>query len=204
MSEPICLLGTRIILRDWRVEDLDLWEAWMEPHHSWHRLDAPYFGSMSDEEIVSRRSELERRIAVADWPDPRTNLVVSDRHTSKLIGRVSWYWTSQPTDWRTIGIDIYDSDRWRRGIGTEALGLWVDYLFASLPATVRLDLRTWSGNHAMVRLARKLGFVEEARFRLARVVNGSRHDSLGYGILRQEWEELHPNGFASSARSCDE
>lgn len=195
MNESIRLLGTQIVLRDWRVEDLDQWKAWMAPHHHWHRLDAPYFEPPTSDEIVSWLSKIEQRITAGDWPDPRTNLVIADGRTSKLIGRVSWYWTCQVTDWRTIGIVIYDSTCWRRGIGTESLGLWIDYLFASLPDMVRLDLRTWSGNQAMVQLANKLGFVEEARFRLARVVDGTRYDSLGYGILRGEWKKSHPNKF---------
>lgn len=126
MNESICLAGERIV-RDWLAEDIDSWKSWMEPHHRWHRLDAPYFGSMSNEEVDKRGRELKRRIEAADWPDPRTSLVISDRHTLELIGRVSWYWTSKATDWRTIGIIIFDSDRWRHGIGTEALGLWVGY-----------------------------------------------------------------------------
>jgi len=197
MNKSIYMVEKRIILRDWRAEDLDLWKSWMEPHHRWHRLDAPYFEPMSNGEVVKRQHELNRRIKAEDWPDPRTSLVIADRHTLELIGRVSWYWTCKATDWRTTGISIYDSDRWREGLGTESLGLWVDYLFASLPDMVRLDLRTWSGNQAMVQLAKKLGFVEEARFRLARVVDGTRYDSLGYGILREEWEQLHPKGFTA-------
>lgn len=35
-----------------------------------------------------------------------------------------------------------------------------------------LDLRTWSGNHGMMRLAEKLGFLQEACFRKARIVRG--------------------------------
>jgi putative hydrolase of HD superfamily len=48
----------------------------------------------------------------------------------------------------------------------------------------------------MVQLAEKLGFREEMRLRQARVVQGEYFDGMGYGILRQEWETLYPNGFA--------
>jgi hypothetical protein len=37
-----------------------------------------------------------------------------------------------------------------KGIGFEALGLWMDYLFEALPRIARLDLRTWSGNTGMM------------------------------------------------------
>jgi putative hydrolase of HD superfamily len=48
----------------------------------------------------------------------------------------------------------------------------------------------------MMRLAEKLGYKEEARFRMARIVEGEHFDSMGYGVLRSEWEMLYPNGFS--------
>ena len=90
---------------------------------------------------------------------------------------------------------IYNPNQWGKGRGYEALGLWSDYLFQVVPDIVRLDLRTWSGNAGMMRLAEKLGYHLEARFRDARVVNGEHFDGLGYGILRAEWASGYPVGF---------
>jgi aminoglycoside 2''-phosphotransferase len=47
----------------------------------------------------------------------------------------------------------------------------------------------------MMRLAEKLGFREEARFRDARIVENAYYDSVGYGTLRREWQERYPAGF---------
>ena len=47
----------------------------------------------------------------------------------------------------------------------------------------------------MIHLAEKIGFQEEARFRMARIVKGEYFDGLGYGILREEWQQHYPNGF---------
>ena len=66
--------------------------------------------------------------------------------------------------------------------------IWCQYLFTNFTEIVRLDLRTWSGNVGMMKLAEKLGFILEARFRKARIVNGKFYDSIGYGILRTEWD----------------
>jgi RimJ/RimL family protein N-acetyltransferase len=49
----------------------------------------------------------------------------------------------------------------------------------------------------MTRLAVKLGYTLEARFRKARIVKGAYYDGLGYGVLREEWRERYPNGFAA-------
>lgn len=50
----------------------------------------------------------------------------------------------------------------------------------------------------MIKLAKKLGFKEEAVFRMARIVEGEYYDGLGYGILRTEWEERYSKSFSSS------
>lgn len=123
-------------------------------------------------------------------------LVIALRDDDELIGTVTWTWESVETHWPLVGISIFDERLWGHGIGSEALGLWCEYLFDTLPQIVRLDLRTWSGNIGMVSLARKLGFVEEARFRNARIVDGEYFDGLGFGILRHEWCERYPDGFA--------
>jgi RimJ/RimL family protein N-acetyltransferase len=39
----------------------------------------------------------------------------------------------------------------------------------------------------MCRVGQKLGWTEEGRFRLARIVAGVRYDSVVYGVLRSEW-----------------
>lgn len=87
---------------------------------------------------------------------------------------------------------------WGHGIGYEALGLWCDYLFKVMPTLARLDLRTWSGNPGMMRLAQKLGYKEEACFRKARIVRGRYYDRPGYGMLREEWDARYPGGFVTS------
>lgn len=46
-----------------------------------------------------------------------------------------------------------------------------------------------------MRLAEKLGYRQEACFRKARIIEGQYFDSVGYGILCEEWEKLYPNGF---------
>lgn len=52
----------------------------------------------------------------------------------------------------------------------------------------------------MIKLAGKLGFLREACFRNARIVDGKYYDSLGFGILKSEWQEKYPNGFLVETR----
>lgn len=155
------LRGSRVVLRDWRSSDLPELREWLRPHQEWHRWDGPYFGPPTDEEPDRWCAALAASVAAADWPTPRRRLVIADPADDRLLGSVSWYYESEETDWRRIGIVLYDPAAWSGGRGTEAVALWTSYLVAT---------------------------TEEGRFRLARVVDGKHYDSVVYGVLRSEWE----------------
>jgi putative hydrolase of HD superfamily len=190
--------GKQINLRDWEEGDLSDYAHWLQPGHDWKRLDAPYYPSPNADEIHEIVDDQRNAIEFADWPNPRQQLIIANLQDNQMIGQVSWYWISEETHWPALGIVIYDPQHWRRGIGYEALGLWSDYLLQAQPLFVRLDLRTWSGNTGMMRLAQKVGYREEARFRKARIVDGQYYDGMGYGILREEWTARYPLGFAAT------
>jgi putative hydrolase of HD superfamily len=190
------LNGKTIILRDWLEDDVEIYGKWLAPGRAWQKLDGPYYPTATAEEIPLIVEKLRGKITESNWQTPRTRMVIA--RDDRMIGQVSRYWISEETDWCAVGIVIYDEKLWGQGIGYEALGLWCDYLFHELTRFVRLDLRTWSGNLGMMRLALKLGFAEEARFRMARIVEGRYYDGMGYGVLRSEWEARYPDGFAGS------
>ena len=190
------LLGKQIVLRDWLESDLPVYQSWMSNDHEWKQFDGPYF-VMDESKVPERIGRLRQAIAAAEWSNPRQRLPIADRATNAFIGMVSRYWESEETKWLSVGISIYDPAHWSGGRGFEALGLWSDYLLHEMPELVRLGLGTWSGNGRMMRLAEKLGFVQEACFRKARIVRGDYYDSVGYGVLREEWEGHYPEGFAA-------
>lgn len=190
--------GRRIVLRDAVLNDLEPLAFWLQPGQRWHELDGPYYPKPTSADIERMIQGRRSRIIEGRYPIPRESLVIADRGTGALLGHVTWYWESQETHWLSVGIGLYDPESWGKGFGYEALGLWGDYLFQGLPQLARLDLRTWSGNIGMMRLAEKIGFVQEARFRKARIVNGEYFDGLGYGMLREEWGQRYPAGFARS------
>lgn len=191
------LRGTTVVLRDWRLGDLGPHREWLRPHHEWHARDGPYFPPPTDDEADDACAGLRRQIISAQWPSPRTSLVVADPVSDILIGRVSWYFESEESDWRRIGVVLYDTAVRSRGRGTEAVRLRANHLF-STSEIVRLDFATWSGNTAMCRVGTKLGLAEEARFREARVVREQRYDGVVYGVLRAEWQDQSGQSAASA------
>lgn len=190
------LKGNKIVLRDWLVTDLPVYQSWLSNDHEWKQFDGPYF-VMDESKVPERIGRLHEAIAAAEWSNPRQRLAIADRATNDFMGMVSRYWESEETKWLSVGISIYNPTQWGGGLGFEALGLWSDYILREMPELVRLGLGTWSGNVRMMRLAEKLGFKQEACFRKARIVRGAYYDSLGYGVLREEWEARYPQGFAA-------
>ena len=66
------------------------------------------------------------------------NLKIITNLKNELLGEVSWYWKSQETNWLEIGIVIFDEKKWGKGIGIQALKLWVSEIFESKDEIVRL------------------------------------------------------------------
>jgi RimJ/RimL family protein N-acetyltransferase len=168
-----------------KVPDLAVYRAWQRPDAAWKAMDGPYYPLPTEEEL-DRLVAKHTALLEAGPTDPLRRFAIALRSTDELIGTVSRNWISQETNWPEVGITIFDPAHWGQGIGFEAMSLWVDLLFREHPEIVRLDMRTWSGNPRMMRLAEKLGFQLEARFRKARVVGGEYYDGLGYGLLREE------------------
>src|SRR5690606_26614556 len=90
--------------------------------------------------------------------------------------------------WLEMGIVIYLPEYWNGGYGTEAIKLWIEYLFESLPLIARVGYTTWSGNIRMIKVGEKLGMTMEGRMRKCRYYNGVYYDSIRMGLLREEWE----------------
>lgn len=174
------IVGRTVVLRDFEPADVPVLREWIRPHHDWHRWDGPYFDRPTDAEADAFCE------AVLSQATPRERLVVADPEDDRLVGLVSWYWESKVSDWRRIGVVLYDPATWSGGRGTEAVALWTTYLFVATDIA-RLDFMTWSGNERMCRVGARLGWTEEARFRDAREVDGQRYDSVVYGVLRSEW-----------------
>jgi RimJ/RimL family protein N-acetyltransferase len=183
----IQLVGKKIHLREWSLSDLFAYEHWQKPEHKWQSLNGPYYLNPIDQS-KKLAHELKLKIEQNNFPTPRSQLVIADIENDQILGVVTCYWESIETNWLCIGIIIYDSEKsWGKGIGFEAMKLWIDYLFLNHPQIVRLDMRTWSGNIGLIKLAHKLGFIQEACFRKARIVDNKYYDGLGFGILREEW-----------------
>ncbi len=179
---------TEIYLRRLELNDLESYYDLNKPTREYHKFNGPYYEKETEKELKARIKNIKTSLENNTYNSQ--NLMIANRKTNELIGQVSWYWKSVETNWMEIGIVIFNENYWGKGIGYKALNMWVDMLFLQKTEIVRLGLTTWSGNERMMKLAEKSGFVCEARYRKARIVDGEYYDSLSYGILREEWEQI--------------
>ena len=167
-------------MNDARLDTLYYWK-FEEPEQLSKRWNGPYIKETYETREAYRARMYKHAMLTTDvW---QHLCIVVD---GKTIGEVMAYWVDKNTDWLELGIVIYDPAYWEAHIGTEVFQLWVDYLFES-NVVHRLGISTWSGNVRMMKLAARVGMVEEARIREARVVDGVRYDAIKMGILRSEW-----------------
>jgi RimJ/RimL family protein N-acetyltransferase len=190
MTEHLWIGESRgIRLRHYTLADVDTYRRWLQPDKEWHRWNGPYGDLITVQEADAACARLAGSIEDGSYamqaPVQRAAIVTAEA-PDQLIGTVSWHWEAEESDWRRMGLAVYDPGIRGRGIGTAAFRVWTGYLFATTDV-VRLDYATWSGNERMLAVGRRLGFTEEGRFRDAREVRGERYDSVVMGVLRREW-----------------
>ncbi|GGO39613.1 GNAT family N-acetyltransferase [Deinococcus humi] len=175
-----------VTLRGRRPRDLPVLRRWLaDPQAEWRKWDAPYFhAAATTASLLAYVEQLERTPTRSD-----ERVIDLDGECVGMVNRSQ----EEPAGggWWDLGILIYDPAHWNRGIGTQALRLWVTATFDETDAHV-LTFTTWAGNTRMIRAAQRLGFQEAARIREARLVDGVRYDSVRLDLLRREWTPPGP------------
>jgi len=170
-----------VSLRPTVESDVADYVRWNVPDRKAWQFDGPWYGQGLDNIIDGRKKWLSGE----RLPPHRHLEIYAVEHGH--VGWVTAYLHSNDPHIPEAGIDIVEDGLWDEGLGTEAFGLWVDYLFAAFNLT-RLGCSTWSGNPRMIRVGEKLGFTLEGRIRRGCEVNGQFYDRIKMGLLRDEWQ----------------
>jgi RimJ/RimL family protein N-acetyltransferase len=182
--------GKLINLRTTRWSDLDDYERWKSSDLKAWQFDGPWY--KGKDPPLSAVINWRKKWLGGDRKPAYPFLEIETKDNIH-IGWVVVYYHEDDPHMPEIGIGIYEDSYWGKGMGTEALSLWIDYLFSERKFT-RLGFVTWEGNKGMIHIGEKLGFIEEARTRKSCEVNGIFYDRIKMGILRSEWEERKKHG----------
>ena len=173
-------------LRDMREEDIEDYVKWFTSETEWMKWDAPW-----EWEGISENSPEEERKAwkeyydsVKDLPEDTLRRKYEIESDGQHIGWISSYtdleYLDNPENIRAIGLDIPCVKDSNHGCGTEAFRLYMDYLKEH--GYRSFYTQTWSGNRAMIKVAKKLGFTEIAREEDRREVGGKKYDAITYRL----------------------
>ena len=181
-------ISINLIIRELEMKDLNDYIFWNHPSREFHKFNGPYYRRKNEEELRKYIEEIKELLLKGESNVFKNKKIIANKDTDEIIGQVNWYWKSEETLWMEVGIVIFNEEYWGKGIGYKALIMWIDDIFNEKTKLVRLGLSTWSGNLRMMHLAEKLGFIKEAVYRKARIVNNEYYDAISYGILKEEWE----------------
>lgn len=100
-----------------------------------------------------------------------------------------------------LGIVIGEKDCWSQGYGTDAILTLVRFAFYQMNLN-KVALGVFDFNEKAQRIYRKLGFVEEGRFREEYYQDGRYIDVIRMSILRREFDEMEQRLAAESAQTA--
>lgn len=124
-----------------------------------------------------------------DKPEPERPLAIEiqDGDALRLAGTGGLFDLDRVSRQAELGIMIGDRRYWDRRIGTRAMRLLLYHGSSTLNLN-RNYLRVFEYNARAVHVYRKLGTVEQGRFREARFSQGRYWDTFQFGLLKREIE----------------
>ena len=179
MTERVELKTERLLLRPFRLEDLDdVFEYPRDPEWAKYLWTLPQPYTREDAE------EFVARAVISTW---ETNPIFAIAMDSTVIGAI-WLTIHMADETASVGYNIARRN-WGKGLATEAAqGViewgFQEYHLAKFYATA--DLR----NKRSQRVMAKLGMTREGVLRSHVEGRGTRVDVVYYGLLREEWKKL--------------
>lgn len=184
MPDIPVLKGERIVLRETRESDIDDQVQFGRPLEFAHMCGGDRHKTVE----FPPRKEWE------DWY--RSNLQHSENAVRwmieferKCIGGTSLHDISFTDQSARLGIGMWVTDCFSRGIGSEACRLVLGYAFDVLKLH-RVDLRVLDYNKRAIRCYQKCGFQADGTLRESAFIEGAFHSDIVMSILEPEYRRL--------------
>jgi RimJ/RimL family protein N-acetyltransferase/catechol 2,3-dioxygenase-like lactoylglutathione lyase family enzyme len=182
---PDRLTGARIRLAAIDAErDGDLFARWSHDAGMMRLLDP----DVSRPRVARQsRSEAEKW----DYRDTANEWAIQVIDGDAVIGRLGLHRYRPSHRSADMHVGIGDRASWGKGYGREAVTLLLNFAFGEMDLH-RVGLTVFAANDRAVALYRKLGFVEEGRWRQFLRRDSVDQDVLVMGVLRHEWPPASP------------
>jgi RimJ/RimL family protein N-acetyltransferase len=168
------LEGKNVNLRIMEKDDLPLLTE--------YENDSEFWGELAVFPLLQKsKTDQEKEY---DKRSPEENWFLIEKKDGTKIGTAFHFPNGRMLE---IGYALVPSER-RKGYGTEAAKIMVDYLFLS-KEIMRVQACTDVRNTVSQKVLEKIGFKKEGIIRKYVFVSGEWRDALLYSILREEWKE---------------
>ena len=177
MTEPTELKTERLLLRPFRLEDVDDVFAYAkDPEWAWYfpRVPKPFTRQAAEERVA--------RHVLESWETHPTWAVVLHE---KVIGGI-WLMHFQ-NETATLGYEL-SRVHWGKGLIPEAAQAVIDWAFKEYELA-KISASTDLQHLRSTRVMEKVGMTREGVFRSHKRGRGERIDEVYYGILREEWDK---------------
>jgi len=178
------LIGSRIMLREYRKEDLDSMRRWVNNPEITSNLSDVFLYPQS---LTATESYLN---CLLEGKTEQKGFVIAVKETEEYIGQIDLFhidWKNRSTE---MGIVIGNPEMHNKGYGSEAIQLLQKFIFLQLNLN-RLQLEVHDYNDKAIKCYLKCGFKEEGRLRQKHFSNGQYSDLIYMGILREEFINLN-------------
>ncbi|NMA61739.1 MAG: GNAT family N-acetyltransferase [Firmicutes bacterium] len=171
--------GEKIRLREYRKEDAALAQAFINDPEVKRNLNPgiPYPLTLGDE---------EKWVASQTATTDLYNFAIETIDDARYIGGCG----INQLDWKnkvaTVGIFIGDRSCWNQGYGTDAMRVFLRFMFDQMNLN-KVKLSVFSFNERAIAMYKKCGFQQEGRLRQELFRDGEYHDLIIMGILREEF-----------------
>ena len=185
------LTGARVMLREFRQEDLSGIRSWVNDYDTVRCLGAGYAKPQSWEQTESYLMSLLNGEAGG------VHLAVADRETKRYLGQCGLMMIDHTARRAELAV-VLAPDSANRGYGREAIALMLEYAFMQLNLN-RVFLQVHADNARAIHVYEKCGFKREGCLRAHFYRDGRYIDAVQMGILRGEWESAREDAESGAA-----
>lgn len=176
------LNGNRIILREYRWDDLSHIREWVNDYEITNNLHDVF---LFPNTVHDTESFLKTMI---EGKTSSKGFIISDKTDQSYIGQIDLHQIDYRNSHATLGIVIGKKNYLGKGYGQEAIELLQQFVFHTLNLH-RLELDVYEYNERAYKCYLKCGFVEEGRLRQKLFRDGRYWDVIKMSILKAEYEQ---------------
>ncbi|MCM3782763.1 GNAT family N-acetyltransferase [Neobacillus mesonae] len=176
------ILGERIVLREYQIEDLPGIREWINDPEITHTLSDLFLYPHS-----LKNTEDYIHMMMEGKSTNHKSFIIAHKDSLKYIGQIDLLNIGWKNRTASLAIVIGSKNEQGKGYGSEAIRLLQRLVFNDMNLN-RLELDVYDFNEQAKHCYIKCGFVEEGRARQKIYRDGKYHDVIHMSILKSEYD----------------